>query len=129
MKCMYLYLLLLIGMPCIYGQAVLSKPSFTSSASILYLNSNPKMYLENSQVRFFTSFKTKHTPAKTNRYEEKYELEELMYNKYRLLNRNIKFNNGVAVDVSLDNGYVREYDQDLTFLQNLFLDFLIGILP
>ncbi|EPH13937.1 hypothetical protein HXZ88_13805 [Myroides odoratimimus] len=129
MKNLYLYLLLLIGMPWVYGQAVLSKPSFVSSASIVYLNSNPRMYLEDSQVRFFTSFRAKHTSAKTNRYEEKYELEELMYNKYRLLNRNIKFNNGVAVDVSPDNGYVREYDQDLTFLQNLFLDFLIGILP
>ncbi|GAQ14726.1 hypothetical protein MODO_2413 [Myroides odoratimimus] len=116
-------------MPWVYGQAVLSKPSFASSASIVYLNSNPRMYLEDSQVRFFTSFRAKHTSAKTNRYEEKYELEELMYNKYRLLNRNIKFNNGVAVDVSPDKGYVREYDQDLTFLQNLFLDFLIGILP
>ncbi|AJA67443.1 hypothetical protein [Myroides odoratimimus] len=126
---MYLYLLLLIGMPCIYGQAVLSEPSFTSSASILYLNSNPKMYLEDAQVRFFTNFKMKHTSTKTNRYEEKYELEELMYNKYRLLNRNVKFNNGVAVDVSPDKGYVREYDQDLSFLQNLFLDLLIGILP
>ncbi|EHO09363.1 hypothetical protein [Myroides odoratimimus] len=129
MKNLYLYLLLLIGMPWVYGQAVLSKPSFASSASIVYLNSNPRMYLEDSQVRFFTSFRAKHTSAKTNRYEEKYELEELMYNKYRLLNRNIKFNNGVAVDVSPDKGYVREYDQDLTFLQNLFLDFLIGILP
>ncbi|MEK6509150.1 hypothetical protein [Myroides sp. C4067] len=129
MKNLYLYLLLLIGMPWVYGQAVLSKPSFASSASIVYLNSNPRMYLEDSQVRFFTSFRAKHTSAKTNRYEEKYELEELMYNKYHLLNRNIKFNNGVAVDVSLDKGYVREYDQDLTFLQNLFLDFLIGILP
>ncbi|WHT73630.1 hypothetical protein [Myroides odoratimimus] len=116
-------------MPCIYGQAVLSEPSFTSSASILYLNSNPKMYLEDAQVRFFTNFKMKHTSTKTNRYEEKYELEELMYNKYRLLNRNVKFNNGVAVDVSPDKGYVREYDQDLSFLQNLFLDLLIGILP
>lgn len=129
MKNLYLYLLLLIGMPWVYGQAVLSKPSFASSASIVYLNSNPRMYLEDSQVRFFTSFRAKHISAKTNRYEEKYELEELMYNKYRLLNRNIKFNNGVAVDVSPDNGYVREYDQDLTFLQNLFLDLLIGILP
>ncbi len=129
MKNLYLYLLLLIGMPWVYGQAVLSKPSFASSASIVYLNSNPRMYLEDSQVRFFTSFRAKHTSAKTNRYEEKYELEELMYNKYRLLNRNIKFNNGVAVDVSPDKGYVREYDQDLSFLQNLFLDLLIGILP
>lgn len=123
---------MLIGVPCVYGQSVMSNANFASAASVVYLESNPYLYLSDAKVRFYDGSKSKFIPKKINKYEEKDDLETLMRNKYRLLNSNVVFNHGVGVDVSSyskKDESVREYRNDFSFLENLFLDLLIGILP
>ncbi|MGL4581710.1 MAG: hypothetical protein ACRCVU_01875 [Flavobacterium sp.] len=125
-------MLIIIGMPCVYGQSIISNAGFTSAASVVYLESNPYLYFSDANVRFYNGSKPKFVPKKVNKYEEKDDLETLMRNKYRLLNSNVVFNHGFGVDVSnysKKDEYVREYRNDFSFLENLFLDLLIGILP
>lgn len=115
-----------------YGQSINGTNQFASSASVVYLNGNPKAYLEDSEVRFFANFKTKYVPVVPKKYEESDDIRELMRNKYRHLNSNIVFNGGVAIDVSeysKKEDTTRAWRDDFTFLENLFVDLLFGLLP
>lgn len=115
-----------------YGQTINVSNQFASSASVVYLNGNPKAYLEDPEVRFFANFKVKYVPLVVSKYEESDEMEVLMRNKYRHLNTNILFNGGVAIDVSeysKKEDTTRVWRDDMTFLENLFVDLLFGLLP
>lgn len=119
-------------MPRGYGQSINGANQFASSASVVYLNGNPKAYLEDSEVRFFANFKVKYVPLVVSKYEESDEMEVLMRNKYRHLNTNILFNGGVAIDVSeysKKEETTRAWRDDFTFLENLFVDLLFRLLP
>jgi len=135
MKRFYLVILVFIvmfAMPRGYGQTINGASQFASSASVVYLNGNPKAYLEDAEVRFFANFKTKYVPVVSKKYEESDDIRELMRNKYRHLNSNIVFNGGVAIDVSeysKKEDTTRAWRDDFTFLENLFVDLLFGLLP
>ncbi len=75
------YLLILLGMPCMYGQSVLSTIHFASPASIIYLEGSPELYLIHADVRFYANFKAKQKPSVRDRYEEMYSVRRSMMDK------------------------------------------------
>ncbi|MDM1391293.1 hypothetical protein HX052_15170 [Myroides marinus] len=134
MKRFYLVILVFIVMftiPKGYGQTINGTNQFASSASVVYLNGNPKAYLEDAKVRFFTNFKVKHVPAVPRRYEEPGDVKELMRSKYRYLDTNVVLADRLAIDVSnhrTKEVFDRAWRNDFTFLENLFVDLLFGLL-
>ncbi|MCC9041265.1 hypothetical protein LNQ81_00735 [Myroides sp. M-43] len=99
MKKAFLYILILIVMPCVYGQT--SSPSFRTPASIVYLNSNPSLYFNDANIRFFnmSSAFMPYSNVNENVWEEDYSFLTSMKNKYSALNTDVKFNNGKAIDL------------------------------
>ncbi|MEC4095178.1 hypothetical protein [Myroides odoratimimus] len=73
--------MILLGMPCMYGQSVLSTIHFASSASIIYLEGSPELYLINADVRFYANFKVKEKSSVRDRYEEMYSIRRSMMDK------------------------------------------------
>lgn len=75
------YLLILLGIPCMYGQSALSTIHFASPASIIYLEGSPEVYLINADVRFYANFKVKQKSSVGYRYEEMYSVRRSMMDK------------------------------------------------
>lgn len=75
---MYFYLLILLTSSVMYGQTLLSSPSFRSSASIVYLKAKPKLYLVNAEVRFYANFKIKYEPPVKGRSADEFNMVKAM---------------------------------------------------
>lgn len=62
-----------------YGQTLLSSPSFRSSASIVYLNSNSSLYFSDAKVRFYVSSNPEYRFEEEDRFEGVNVIVPFMY--------------------------------------------------
>ncbi len=72
---------MLVGMSCVYGQSVMSDIDFISSASIVYLGSNPNLYLSDAKVRFYVSSKPEYRFEEENMSEGVNLIVPIMYQR------------------------------------------------
>lgn len=89
---------MLIGVSCVYGQSVMSDVDFTSSASVVYLGSNPNLYLSDAKVRFYVSSKPEYRFEEEDSSEGYIDIGAYMRNKERPRYRNFKYRNGAVRD-------------------------------